>query len=285
MRLSYKWIAIVAAMLLVGIAAAGVALAQTPLMITLNAQNNSGETGTAMLTDLGDGTTRVDVTVSGEPAGASQPMHLHTGTCANLNTAPAFPLNNLENGKSSTVITTTVQTLLASPYALNGHKSAAEISVYVFCGDILASAAQATTTVTSTGAAETPSAVATAAATEAATTAATSAATTEATTTATEIATTAATEAATTAATTAATETATTEATAAAGAATVEPTGTATEAATATTAAETPTAVATTTPLPTTGGDSPVSGLVPIAIAGLVLLVLGLSLYARRVAR
>ena len=261
MKLSHKWLLIIAAVLVIGIAAAGVTLAQTPMMVTLNAQNGSGETGTATLTDLGDGTTRVEVTVAGEPAGASQPMHIHTGTCANLNTAPAFPLTNLENGTSTTVVTTTLQSLLASPYAINGHKSAAEISVYVFCGDIVAAAAQATTTVTSTTAAETP--------TELATTAAT----------------TAATEVATAAATEATTETATTEATAAAGAATVEPTGTATEVATVATAAETPTAEATTTPLPTTGGDSPLGGLVPIAVAGFVLLVLGLTLYARRVAR
>jgi len=269
MKLTYKWIVIIAAVLIVGIAAAGVTLAQTPLMITLNAQNNSGETGTAALTDLGDGTTRVEVTVSGAPAGASQPMDIETGTCANLSTTSAFPLTNLENGTSTTVLTTTMQTLLASPYALTGHKSETEMTVNVFCGEIVASAAQATTTVTSTGAAETPTEVATTAATEAATTAATAAAT----------------EVATTAATTAATDTATTEATVAAAAATDTATEAATTAATAV-ETETPAAVATATPqLPTTGGDSPLNGLVPIAIVGLVLLVLGLSLFVRRAAR
>lgn len=240
MQISYKWIFVIIAVVAIGIAAAGVTLAQTPTALVLNEQNNSGESGTATLTDLGDGTTRVDVTVQNEPAGASQPMHIHQGTCANLNTAPAFPLNNLEKGTSSTVVTTTLQALLASPYAINGHKSAAEISVYVFCGDIVATTAQATTTVTSTAAAETPSVEATTAATEAATAEATTAATESSTTVVTPVE------------------------------------------VTATSAA----AQATTTPsLPTTGGDSPLNGLVPVVIAGIVLLLLGLGLYARRVAQ
>jgi len=265
MKLSYKWILIITAVLVVAIAAVGVTMAQTPSTITLNAQNNSGETGTATLTDLGDGTTRVDVTVSGEPAGASQPMHIHTGTCDNLNPAPAFPLQNLENGKSSTVITTTMQTLLASPYALNGHKSAEELTVYVFCGDISATAAQGTTTATGE---------ATTAGTEAATTAATTQATTAATTAATTEATTAATTAATTEASATTTETttvagaATTTETTVAGATTTETT----VASATTTDTTTPAASDTTTPsptLPTTGADSPLGGLGPVILIGL----------------
>lgn len=241
MQISYKVVLIVlTGMIVVAVGLAGVALAQTPMTIVLNEQNGSGETGAAMLTDLGNGMVRVDVTVSGEPAGASQPMHIHKGTCANLDSAPAFPLNNLENGTSSTEITTTMQALLASPYALNGHKSAQELPAYVFCGDIVSAEMQMTTTETATTAAttavETP--------------------TTEATTA--ETATVADT------ATAAATETAAvTDTTVAASGA---------EQTTATPEAST----TTTTTLPTTGTDSPANALVLVALVGIIMICLGL---------
>ncbi len=168
-------------LVMLGILMAGVAMAQTPLTVTLNEQNSSGETGTTTLSDLGNGMVRVEVTVSGAPAGVSQPMHIHEGTCANLTAAPKFPLNNLENGTSTTEISTTLEALLASPHALNGHKSAAEPQVYVFCGDIVA-AAQPTATVT-TEATPTVEATSTVAATTTATTEATAAATGQATVT------------------------------------------------------------------------------------------------------
>src|SRR5437016_3417406 len=128
MRMSNKWILIFTVLaVMAAFGLIGVAMAQTPTTVTLNEQNGSGETGTATLTDLGNGMVRVDVAVNGEPAGASQPMHIHKGTCANLDPNPAYPLKNLENGTSSTQVTTTLQALMASPFAINGHKSAAEI--------------------------------------------------------------------------------------------------------------------------------------------------------------
>lgn len=189
MQLSHRFfIGVMTLLVLAGIVTGGVIMAQTPLMITLNPQNDSGESGTATFTDLGNGKVRVDVAVTGAPAGVSQPMHIHKGTCANLEPAPTYPLTNLENGTSTTEISTTLEALLASPYAVNGHKSAAEASVYVFCGDIVASSVQAT--VTGTTAAETPTVEATTAATtaaETATTESTVAATVEATATAIQV--------------------------------------------------------------------------------------------------
>ncbi|MER3544824.1 MAG: hypothetical protein C4311_09555 [Chloroflexota bacterium] len=104
--------------------------------VNLSPLNNSGESGTAVLTDLGNGTTRVVLTVTGQPAGVSQPVHIHKGTCANLDPKPAYPLSPLVDGKSETTVEVSLQTLQSSPFAINGHKSAEEASVYVFCGDI-----------------------------------------------------------------------------------------------------------------------------------------------------
>ncbi len=112
------------------------ASAASSVTVTLNAQNGSGESGTAVLTDLGNGQTRVQVTLTGEPAGASQPEHVHQGTCTNLNPKPLYPLNNLVNGKSDTTLNVSLSTLTAGGLAINGHKSVQQITTYVFCGEI-----------------------------------------------------------------------------------------------------------------------------------------------------
>jgi hypothetical protein len=102
----------------------------------LSAQNNSGETGTATLTKQSDTQTKVVLSVTGAPAGASQPVHIHKGTCAKLDPKPAYPLSPLVNGKSETVVNASIDELSKGGYAVNGHKSAQEVSTYVFCGDL-----------------------------------------------------------------------------------------------------------------------------------------------------
>lgn len=117
------------------------ASAADPVTVTLDAQNDSGESGTATLTDLGNGKVRVEVSVTGAPSGVPQPLHIHQGTCATLNPKPAFPLTSAVDGKSVTEIDAKLADLQNGDYAINGHKSAAEASVYVFCGNIPAMAA------------------------------------------------------------------------------------------------------------------------------------------------
>jgi hypothetical protein len=65
----------------------------------------------------------------------SQPVHIHKGTCAQLDPKPAFPLSPVVNGKSETVVNAPLAEL-EKGYAINGHKSAQDIKTYVFCGDI-----------------------------------------------------------------------------------------------------------------------------------------------------
>lgn len=138
--------------------------AQSPLTIQLGALNNSGETGTAVLTDMGNGQLKVDVTITGEPAGASQPEHIHTGQCGPTLGGVVYPLSPLVDGKSSTTITATLSSLMDGNHALNGHKSTAEISTYVYCGNIPNASAAASTTMTATTTSATPAASPTAAA-------------------------------------------------------------------------------------------------------------------------
>ena len=105
--------------------------------VTLSEQNGSGQNGTAILTDMGDGTTRVVVSVSNGST-TPQPAHIHEGTCANLNPKPAYPLTSVVNGQSETIVPVDIHHLTEEPYAINLHKSAAEASVYTSCGNIVA---------------------------------------------------------------------------------------------------------------------------------------------------
>lgn len=104
--------------------------------VQLNAVDNSGQSGTAKLTDLGDDKTKVEIMVTGMPAGASQPTHIHEGSCAALG-AVKWSLNNLDSGASSTTLDKSLEDILKElPLAIHSHKSAAEMNVRVLCGDI-----------------------------------------------------------------------------------------------------------------------------------------------------
>ena len=103
--------------------------------VDLKAQSNSGETGTATLSDAGAGKTKVVVELMGAPATA-QPMHIHKGTCAKLDPKPAWPLTNVTGGKSETTLNVAMSEIQKGEHAINVHKSAQEASVYVACGDI-----------------------------------------------------------------------------------------------------------------------------------------------------
>jgi hypothetical protein len=117
------------------------ASAQTagPITVQLQAQGNSGVAGTATLTDIGGGRTRVDIRVS--PGGnPTMPNHIHEGTCANLNPTPRYPLQAVANGMGTSEVNVTIPALLAAPFAINLHKSPQEASIYVACGNIVATA-------------------------------------------------------------------------------------------------------------------------------------------------
>lgn len=116
---------------------AAVTAATNTLTVTMNAQNNSGETGTATLTQVSGGV-QVVLAIKGGPATA-QPAHIHTGTCADLK-GVVYPLTSVTAGASTTTVKgITIDQLLKSPMAINVHKSAADLATYVSCGNITAS--------------------------------------------------------------------------------------------------------------------------------------------------
>lgn len=111
--------------------------AQETVTITLREQSGSGQSGTAVLRAMGD-QTEVTVNITPSPAGVDQPAHIHEGTCANLNPKPTFPLTPIRDGRSTTTVNAKLTDLLTKPFAINVHKSAQEVSVYVACGEIVA---------------------------------------------------------------------------------------------------------------------------------------------------
>jgi len=116
----------------------GPSFAQTVLTRLLSTQSNSGETGLISIVPnpAGNGII-VDVSIVGEPAGGNQPMHIHTGTCANLG-GVYKPLSNVVDGHSLTnVAGMSINDLMRGPYAINVHKGPGPlVSTYVACSDI-----------------------------------------------------------------------------------------------------------------------------------------------------
>lgn len=103
--------------------------------IRLDAQNGSGEMGTATLKEE-DGKVKVSLHLQGTPADIEQPTHIHLGSCPNPGIVK-YPLSNVHKGKSETTLDVTFATLKSLlPLAINVHKSAAEASTYVACGNL-----------------------------------------------------------------------------------------------------------------------------------------------------
>lgn len=104
--------------------------------VELETLNDSGVTGTAVLTDLGDGTTRVEVNV--DPAGyPDMPAHIHPGTCTDLVPQPLYPLQNVVDGASETVVPATLEDLFVGGLALNVHASNEDMGTYTACANLI----------------------------------------------------------------------------------------------------------------------------------------------------
>ena len=108
--------------------------ASPPRTISLRTLNDSGVSGTVSFSDVG-GRTRVEVTVN--PGGnPDMPAHIHPGTCDNLTPQPKFPLENVRNGVSETVVPASIDELFAGNLAVNIHKSNDDLKTYTACVDI-----------------------------------------------------------------------------------------------------------------------------------------------------
>ncbi len=108
------------------------------LVFNFTAQNNSGVSGTATLSEE-DGRVKVTLKLKNgvlallDPA---RPAHIHLGSCPNVGDVK-YPLNSVVNGRSETMINVSLAQLKAQlPLAINIHKSATQANVYIACADL-----------------------------------------------------------------------------------------------------------------------------------------------------
>ena len=120
----------IAAIVLAGCQAAATA----PRTINISSLNDSGVSGTVTFSAAGE---RTGVEVKVDPNGnADMPAHIHPGTCANLTPQPKYPLGNVRNGTSTTVVPASIDQLFAGDLAVNIHKSNDDLKTYTACVDI-----------------------------------------------------------------------------------------------------------------------------------------------------
>jgi len=80
--------------------------------------------------------TMVSITID-DPVSASQPAHIHEGSCGDdLNPEPAYGLTNVDDGSSETTVEISVDDLMSGDYAINLHMSADDLETYTSCGNI-----------------------------------------------------------------------------------------------------------------------------------------------------
>lgn len=110
------------------------AAASPPRTISLRTLNASGVTGSVTFTDMG---AKTGVVLTVDPAGnLDMPAHIHPGTCDNLTPQPKYPLENILNGASSTVVPASMAELFAGNLAVNIHHSNDDLKTYTACVEI-----------------------------------------------------------------------------------------------------------------------------------------------------
>lgn len=136
-------IASVLALLVAGCGSGEEAGADDESSVTVNLEELSGsaQSGTARLTKVGEQTEVVLEVQSksaqgGSPMAVAQPAHIHSGSCDQLNEIPEYELTDVRGGKSTTTVDVPLDALRHGVFAISVHKSAADIEVYVACGDI-----------------------------------------------------------------------------------------------------------------------------------------------------
>jgi hypothetical protein len=102
--------------------------------LELAEQNESGQSGTAVISPVDGERTRIVMEVD-HPPGLPQPAHVHPGRCGDLDD-PIAALESLVNGRSETIVPMSVADLQRGGLVVHAHKSEAEFDVSVVCAAI-----------------------------------------------------------------------------------------------------------------------------------------------------
>jgi plastocyanin len=104
------------------------------ITIDLAEDNDSGQTGRALLTPRRENTEVWLFLSEGEME--SSAAHIHSGQCGDTLGGVEYPLTNIENGTSGTLVEgVTVASLLTGGFAVNTH-NAQDSSIYTACGNL-----------------------------------------------------------------------------------------------------------------------------------------------------
>lgn len=107
---------------------------QHQIVYKISALGGSGQTGTVTLIPGANNTTIVKISLTGEPALANEPAHIHTGSCPAPG-AVIYPLSNVIHGASTTTVSAPILSLGAGK-SVNIHQSAAHLNIYKACGNL-----------------------------------------------------------------------------------------------------------------------------------------------------
>ena len=113
------------------IATASAETAKT-IVVPIGALNGTAESGSATLRAMGN-QTEVVVQLANAPS-EKQPAHFHIGTCDKYQPRPLYPLKDLVNGQSTTILDVPLDQLTAGNLILNVHKSYSDIATQAACG-------------------------------------------------------------------------------------------------------------------------------------------------------
>jgi hypothetical protein len=107
--------------------------------VAMHALNNSGQNGTAIISDLG-GKVRVTVRIANESATASEPSHVHLGHCPEIKAIPAYNVGPILKGNATSVANLSWAQINSGKYVVMVHRSAKAMETYESCGNIGAAA-------------------------------------------------------------------------------------------------------------------------------------------------
>jgi hypothetical protein len=107
----------------------------TESVVHLLEYDGSGQSGTATLTQVDDQTEVVLEVKPGRPEDDPQPVHIHFGNCGPNLGELRFRLNDVVEGRSTTVVGINLADLTSDKSIINLHKSY-EGRIFTACGDI-----------------------------------------------------------------------------------------------------------------------------------------------------
>ncbi|MBI5034273.1 MAG: hypothetical protein HZB51_27445 [Chloroflexi bacterium] len=102
-------------------------------VVALGAGRDGNQPGAAILTAQGT-KTQIDLFIKPLP-GTVHPAHVHEGACP-VPGGVKYPLKEVVDGRSTTVVEAALADLLKGGFAINAHLSSAEVGKYVSCGNL-----------------------------------------------------------------------------------------------------------------------------------------------------